>query len=377
MKYRVISVFTGVLLLAQVVAGQAAERKTSPEAKGDATSVEKRLEVYESHFLPFNPDSHITVTQATDKIPGFEGYHVKRKGQYEKLNVDKVAYVSTDGRWFFGGDVLPNTTPSARGASDLDWIDSKFANLFRSRVKSQLAPDRDAAGWKGLLVGVDTGYMTVRMPGYISADGRFFLQGTFWDFQMDPRAERRRRIDLSANRASGPASATVQMVEYADMECAYCKLRGTQLDRLLEANTGIVNVRRHYKFFPLWIAHVWSMKAASAADCIFKFANQAMFRFKQQVYSRQETMTVSGIDELALTVAEAEGVRPADFLSCYLQEDSFARVKKDVEEGYRLGVYSTPTYYIDGTEVTWLEDRVMEDYLRTLFPKIKTINYGP
>jgi len=377
MNYRVISVFTGVLLLAQVVAGQSAERKTSPEAKGDATSVEKRLELYETRFLPFNPDTHVTVTIAADKLPGFQGYHVKRKGQYEKLNVDKGVYVSTDGHWFFGGDVLPNTTPSARGASDLDWIDSKFANLFRSRVKSQLAPDRDAAGWKGLLVGVDTGYMTVRMPGYISADGRFFLQGTFWDFQMDPRAERRRRIDLSANRASGPANATVQMVEYADMECAYCKLRGTQLDRLLEANTGIVNVRRHYKFFPLWIAHVWSMKAASAADCIFKFANQAMFRFKQQVYIRQETMTVSGIDELALTVAEAEGVRPADFLSCYLQEDSFTRVKKDVEEGYRLGVYSTPTYYIDGTEVTWLEDRVMEDYLRTLFPKIKTINYGP
>jgi protein-disulfide isomerase len=118
------------------------------------------------------------------------------------------------------------------------------------------------------------------------------------------------------------------------------------------------------------------MKAASAADCIFKYADGAMFRFKQLVYARQESLTLSGIDELAITTAEAEGISSADFLSCYLQEDSFARVKKDLEEGYRLGVNSTPSYFIDGTEVAWLEDKVMEDFLRTLFPKIKTVNYA-
>jgi protein-disulfide isomerase len=72
-------------------------------------------------------------------------------------------------------------------------------------------------------------------------------------------------IDLSAARASGPADAKVSVVEYADMACGYCKFRGQQMDRLLEANAGIVSIRRNYKFFPLWFAHVWAMKAASAA----------------------------------------------------------------------------------------------------------------
>jgi len=188
--------------------------------------------------------------------------------------------------------------------------------------------------------------------------------------------ERRHRIDLSANRASGPAAAAVQVVEYADMECSYCKFRGLQMDHLLEANAGIVNVRRHYKFFPLWMSHVWAMKAASAGDCIAKFAGPALFDFKKAVYARQETMTVSGIDELAITTAEAKGISSADFLSCYLQDDSFNRVRKDIEEGYRLNVTSTPTYFIDGTEISWVDDKVMEDFLRTLFPKTKTIDYG-
>jgi protein-disulfide isomerase len=126
------------------------------------------------------------------------------------------------------------------------------------------------------------------------------------------------------------------------------------------------------------MGHVWAMKAASAGDCLAKFSGPAaLFRFKEQVYARQESLTLSGIDELAITTAEAEGVSTADLLSCYLKEDSFARVRRDLEEGYRLGVNSTPTYYVDGTEISWVDDHVMEDFLRTLFPKIRSISYEP
>jgi protein-disulfide isomerase len=139
-----------------------------------------------------------------------------------------------------------------------------------------------------------------------------------------------------------------------------------------------VKVRRHYKFFPLWMTHVWAMKAASAGDCIFKFSGApALFHFKEQVYARQESLNLSGLDELAVTTAEAEGISSTDFLSCYLREDSFGRVRRDLEEGYRLGINSTPTYFVDGTEVSWVEDKVMEDLLRTLFPKTRSISYEP
>lgn len=352
-------------------------KKGPAAAKAQPVNIEKQLESYTMHFLPFDPDLKVTIQNSSETLPGFHSYKIHSTGRYEKLNADKVVYVSNDGRWFFAGDTTTNTDPRpTQGEARLSWIETKFSGLFHSRVQVQWTPERDAAGLKGVAVSVETGYFPVRLPGYVSADGRYFLQGALWDFRMDPRAERRRWIDLSANRATGPVGATVQAVEYADMECAYCKYRGLQMDRLLEANAGIVNLRRHYKFFPLWLGHVWSMKAASAADCIFQFApGPAMFRFKQAVYARQESMTVSGIDELAITTAEAEGVSTADFLSCYLQDDSFKRVKKDIEEGYRLGVASTPTYFIDGTEISWVEDKVMEDFLRTLFPKIKTIDY--
>lgn len=342
-----------------------------------ARSVEQDLQAYALHYLPFDPDSKISVERAGEKLPGFQGYKVVRTGRYEKLKVDRIVYVSIDRKWFFAGDSIVNPSPRpVAGPADLDWVESRFTKAFNRAAHVVLVPERDAAGLKGVALQVDTGYMPVRMPGYVSPDGRAYFQGSLWDFTMDPRAERRRRIDLSANRATGPAPAKVTVVEFADMECGYCKFRGLQMDRLLESNAGTVAVRRHYKFFPLWLGHVWAMKAASAADCLFQHSPQSMFPFKLAVYARQESMTVAGIDELALNSAEAAGVLRADYLSCYLQDQSFARIRKDIEEGYRVGVLATPTYFIDGTEITWLEDKVMEDFLRTLFPAIKTINYA-
>jgi protein-disulfide isomerase len=381
MKHRwtVLLAVVAALPLAALQSDGKSGKKAAQASKGpSAGTIESELVAFAANYLPFDPESKITVEKSSEPLPGFQAYKVHRKGRFEKLKVDKVVYISDDGKWFFAGDTVTNTDPKpVKGASDLSWLDSKFSEIFHSRVHTQLTPDRDAGGLKGVAVSLETGYFPVHLPGYVTADGRYFLQGTLWDFHTDPRAERRRRIDLSANRATGQANATVQVVEYADMECGYCRFRGLQMDRLLEANVGIVNVRRHYKFFPLWMGHVWSMKAASAGDCIFKFApGPAMFKFKSAVYARQDTLTVSGIDELAFATAEAEGISTADFLSCYLREDSLARVRKDIEEGYRLGVNSTPTYFIDGTEISWVEDKAMEDYLRTLFPKIKTIDYA-
>jgi protein-disulfide isomerase len=243
-------------------------------------------------------------------------------------------------------------------------------------VRGELVPERDVAGLKGVAIVLETGYGPVRVPGLATPDGGVFLKGTLWDFQGDPRAERRRRIDLTAQRAQGSADAPVTIVEYADMECGYCKFRGRHLDKLLATNQGIVSVRRHYKFFPLWSNHPWAMKAASAGDCLFRLASPAaLFRFKELAYSRQENLSVAAIDELAITSAEGEGVTRPDFLGCYLRDESFDRVRKDQEEGYRLGVTSTPTYFVDGVQISWIEDKVMEEYLRTKFPRIKSIPY--
>lgn len=364
--------------LAPAKSKRAPARPTGPvSAAGPAAGTEKRLVDFVGLYLPWDPDSKVTVQQATLKLAGFTSWRVQRTGRYETLKAEAVVFVSNDGKWFFEGDSFLNPNPKpVQSEADLGWITSKYAQLLGSKVRAQLVPERDAAGLKGMSVILETGFVPVRSPGLVTSDGSVYLAGALWDFQADPRAERRRRIDLTAQRASGPADAAVTIVEYADMECPYCRFRGRHLDKLLAANAGIASVRRHYKFFPLWTHHAWAMKAASAGDCLFRLAGApALFRFKELVYGRQENLSVSAVDELAITSAEGEGVARSDYLGCYLRDDSFDRVRKDIEEGYRLGVNTTPTYFVDGTQITWTEDKVMEDFLRTKFPRLKSIVY--
>ena len=375
MKTRTLG-FALVLALAGLAPAAAATRQAAKAAP--AAGAEARLPGYLTNFLAFDPASKVTVEKAPERLPGFQGYKIKRTGKYPKLAVDKTVYVSDDGKWFFDGDTVVNPNPkTVQSDADLAWIETRTSALYHTRAKASLVPAQDAAGLKGVVIAVESGFGPMRVPGYITPDGARYFSGTLWDFQMDPREERKKRIDLSQGRFEGKPNGAITMVEFADMECGYCKYRGLQMDQLLEANPGL-SYKRYYKFFPLWFSHVWSMKAASAADCIFRFSKApALFAFKKAVYAQQAVMTVEGIDQLALTFAEGSGIPRADFLNCYLREESLADVRKDLDEGQRLGVKSTPTYFIDGTEITWVEDKVMEDFLRTKDPSLKSIEYQP
>ncbi len=364
--------------LAPAKAKRAPASPTGPvSAAGPAAGTEKRLVEYAGLYLPWDPDSRVTVQRANPKLAGFTSWRVRRTGRYETLKAEAVVFVSNDAKWFFEGDSFLNPSPGpVQSEADLVWIGKRYADLLGGKVRMQFVPERNAGGMKGIAVVLENGFVPVQVPGLVTPDGSVYLAGTLWDFQADPRAERRRRMDLTAQRASGPADAAVTIVEYADMECPYCRFRGRQLDKLLAVNTGIASARRHYKFFPLWTHHTWAMKAASAGDCLFRLAGApALFRFKELVYGRQENLSVSAIDELAITSAEGEGVARSDYLGCYLRDDSFERVRKDIEEGYRLGVNSTPAYFVDGTQIAWTDDKVMEDFLKTKFPRLKTIVY--
>ncbi len=385
MKKRILGL--GLALAAAALFAPRASAGQAPAKAAPGGGVEARLATYLVQYLPYDPGSKVTVEKAADRLPGFQGWKIKRTGKYAKLAVpspaasggpsgDKIVYVSDDGRWFFDGDIVANPNPTpVRSDADLAWMAARMNALYRTSVKATLVPGQDAAGLKAAVLAIESGLGPMRVPGYVTPDGTKYFIGSLWDFTMDPREERKKRIDLSQNRFEGKPNGTITMVEFADMECGYCRYRGLQMDQLLEANPGL-SYRRYYKFFPLWFSHVWSMRAASAADCIFRFAKgPAMFAFKKQVYAQQAVLTVPGIDELALNFAEASGVPRADFLACYLRDESLADVRKDLDEGQRLGVKSTPTYFIDGTEISWVEDKVMEDYLRTRDASLKGIEY--
>jgi len=166
----------------------------------------------------------------------------------------------------------------------------------------------------------------------------------------------------------GPADARVTVVEYSDMQCGFCKKRTNDWEPLTAKLEKDLKIKRYIKLFPL-ADHTWAFRAASAAVCFLQQSPELFLRWKSQVYKRQAELDVAQVDNFALDFALANNVNEAAFKSCYLQEKSSARVLHDLSEGYGVGVLSTPTYFVDGVRVAWIQDNAMEEYLRKTYLK--------
>jgi protein-disulfide isomerase len=335
------------------------------------------VERFTADYVPWEPDSRVTASaNPAEDLTGFHAYQIQRKGKYDKLDLKLTEYVSADGDWIFTGIVVRNSQAQDKTATihtdrDVEGVADYFAQLFRAKAHSKLDPANDRAGLKAVLVTLNTGFFDEPVHVYVEPDGSALLIGQLWKLHESPVAQRLAILDTAGSPAEGAANPEVTAIEFADMECPFCKKRGIEMDRLMEKYGQKLKIRRVYKYFPLWANHAWSMKAASAAVCLSRTNPDLVFRFKSQCYQSQETLTVAGIDQLAFDFADAAGIPRSAFIGCYLQPASFAPIIRDMEEGGRVGVISTPTYFLNGVEIYWLPDDVMEDYLKSLLAASK------
>ncbi len=352
-------------LAARAFAGPSAA--PAPPARGVAAEVER----FAAEYLPWEPESRVTAkADPKSDIRGFHAWAIERKGKYEKLDAKQDMLVSDDEKWIFTGQTIKNSqaqkvTAMIRSDADVAGIGAYFSKMFGATARAYLDAAGDRAGMKAVRVEIDTGYFSQPLHYYVEPDGSVFLMGTMWKLAEPVTDQRKAIIDLSQSPSYGADNPKITVVEYADMECPFCKRRGEQMDKLMDKYSGKLGIRRYYKFYPLWVTHHWSTKAASAAACLQKLSSDLVFKFKQICYDNQDTMTLDRVDQQVFDFIDSAGIPRKDFLSCYLQDASFAAIRRDMNEGGYLGVNSTPTYYVNGTEIYWLPDDIMEEYLKS------------
>jgi len=345
----------------------AAPAPAAPPATGTALAVER----FAGEFLPWEPESRVTAkADPKSDIRGFKAYAIERKGKYDKLDAKQDMFVSADEKWIFTGTVIKNSqsqnvTATIKSDADVTGIGDYFSKMFGAHAHAFLEPAADKAGVKAVRIEIDTGYFSQPLHYYVEPDGSVFLMGSLWKLGESVPDQRKVIIDLSESPSYGADNPKITVVEYADMECPFCKRRGEQMDKLMDKYGAKLGIRRYYKFYPLWVTHHWSTKAASAAACLQKLSSDLVFKFKQICYDNQETLTLERLDQQVFDFIDSAGIPRKDFLSCYLQDASFAAIRRDMNEGGYLGVNSTPTYYLNGTEIYWLPDDVMEEYLKS------------
>jgi protein-disulfide isomerase len=132
----------------------------------------------------------------------------------------------------------------------------------------------------------------------------------------------------------------VVLVEFGDYECPFCARHATDTAPRLEhdfVDTGLV---RHAFFsFPLPI-HPNAQKASEAAECA---AQQGKFwEMHNKLFANQTALQVPGLIESAVAI----GLDKERFTQCLESDATATIVQRAREEGLRLGVNSTPAFFV-------------------------------
>jgi protein-disulfide isomerase len=257
-----------------------------------------------------------------------------------------------------------------RADGDLDSLRARLKQYLVGAFSLVLDPAADRKGWKGVTVKADTGYGNYPMAGWAKADdGSLLVLGRWWDRTRGVAEQRRESIKLAGTPATGPADARVTVVEYSDMQCGFCKKRTADFENLVEKLGKELKIRRYIKSFPLTGAHPWAFRASSAGRCFFDSpgGTDLFFRWKSNVYAKQDEFSVPQVDAFAMDFAVANEIDEKAFRSCYLQAKASEKIHADLAEGWAMRVRSTPSYYIDGVFVSWFTDNLMEEFLRKTY----------
>jgi protein-disulfide isomerase len=145
-------------------------------------------------------------------------------------------------------------------------------------------------------------------------------------------------VEVGNDPRLGSDKAPVQLVEFADYECPYCQKVNADLARLREQFGDQVSVV--YKDFPLPM-HPLAGKAAQAARCAG--VQGKFWEFHDSLFQTKKLQ----LSELKLEARELK-LDTARFDQCLDTGEQIPVVKKDVQEGQRLGLTGTPSFFVNG-----------------------------
>lgn len=149
----------------------------------------------------------------------------------------------------------------------------------------------------------------------------------------------------SSRTPKGNASASVIVVEYADLQCPACKSAHETITKTLLEKYGS-KIRFEFRHFPLRSIHQHAFEAAQAAECA---ADQGKFwEFVDVDYQRQSDLSSSALRDWAKALSLDSDL----FDRCVrsgIKEDT---ILDDYAQGEKLGVRGTPTFFVNNTHVS-------------------------
>ncbi|MBY0471956.1 thioredoxin domain-containing protein [bacterium] len=151
-------------------------------------------------------------------------------------------------------------------------------------------------------------------------------------------------IDIGKSPTYGNAKSAVTIVEFSDFQCPYCG-RAAQTLTELKKKYGS-KVQFAFKHFPLQ-GHPQARPAAEASMCVFDQGADKFWKFHDIIFKNQEKLEITNIEKYA----KDSGADMKKYAECFSGGKFKEFVQADVDYALKLGVNSTPSFFINGKPV--------------------------
>ena len=184
---------------------------------------------------------------------------------------------------------------------------------------------------------------------------------------LEAPAPFRAEVPIADAFARGNPGAPVTIVEFSDFHCPFCRQAHATVQQVL-ARYGD-KVRLVYKDMPLDNLHPNARAAAEAARCAG--AQGKFWEYHDKLFDSEPDVSTAALSRLTTEV----GLDAAKFDACYAARTFKAPVEASVQDGSRLGVTGTPTFFINGRNLTGAQP--LEAFVKVIDEELKAASPAP
>jgi protein-disulfide isomerase len=153
------------------------------------------------------------------------------------------------------------------------------------------------------------------------------------------------RVTVSADQGfvRGAKDAPVTIVEFSDFQCPFCKNATATVKQLVDKYQG--KVKWVFRDYPIANLHPAAPKAHEAARCA---AEQGKFwEYHDVLFEKSPRQSPEELKQYAKDLS----LDPTTFAQCLDSGKHEAAVNRDIQDGARLGITGTPTFFINGRQI--------------------------
>jgi len=154
----------------------------------------------------------------------------------------------------------------------------------------------------------------------------------------------RAQLSLAGEPFKGSEKAPVTIVKFEDFQCPFCNQVQPTFNELVSRYDG--KVRLVHKDFPLESLHPQARQAAEAARCAYEQGK--FWEYHDKLYANSPKASADDLKNYAKEV----GLNVDSFDRCLVSGKYKAVVQQDLKEGTQLGLSGTPTFFINGREIS-------------------------